>query len=50
MHVVCSVSMYTELVGWQIAHHHSVQCERESVEAENMLGVDSLHELTGDMN
>ena len=36
-----------ELVGWQIAHHHSVHGVRESVEGESMLGVNSLHELTG---
>ena len=39
-----------ELVGWQIAHHHLVHGVRESVEGENMLGVNSLHELTGGMN
>ena len=50
MHVVCSVSMCTELVGWQIAHHRSVHGVRESVEGENMLGVNSQHELTGGMN
>ena len=36
-----------ELVGWQIAHHHSVHGVRGSEEGENMLGVNSLHELTG---
>ena len=35
-----------ELVGWQIFHYHS-HGVRESVEGENMLGVNSLHELTG---
>ena len=51
MHVVCSVSMYTELVAWlEIAHQHSVHGVRESVEGENVLGVNSLHELTGGMN
>ena len=38
-----------ELVGWQIAHH-SVHGVRESVEGGKMLGVNSLHELTGGMH
>ena len=36
-----------ELVGWQIAHYHSVHGVRESVEGENMIWVNSLHKLTG---